>query len=52
MVSSVMMPNERNSYVSSRMVKEVARLGGNFAQYVPERVKDAIQKKLTAGEVS
>lgn len=47
-----MMPNERNSYVSSRMVKEVARLGGNFAQYVPERVKEAIQKKLTAGEVS
>lgn len=45
-----MMPNERNSYVSSRMVKEVARLGGNFAQYVPPVIKDAIQKKLSEGE--
>ena len=41
-----MMPNERNSYVSSRMVKEVAFLGGNFAQFVPENVTAAIRAKL------
>jgi len=41
-----MMPNEHNSYVSSRMVKEVAHLGGNFAQYVPEEVARAMREKL------
>ena len=41
-----MMPNERNSYVSSRMVKEVAFLSGNFAQFVPENVTAAIRAKL------
>ncbi|MDD4816686.1 MAG: pantetheine-phosphate adenylyltransferase [Victivallaceae bacterium] len=41
-----MMPNEHNSYVSSRMVKEVAMLGGNFGQYVPDEVANAIRRKL------
>ncbi len=41
-----MMPNTKNSYVSSRMVKEVAWLGGNFAQYVPTPVEAAISLKL------
>ncbi len=41
-----MMPNEHNSYVSSRMVKEVAMLGGNFGQYVPDEVAIAIRRKL------
>ncbi len=41
-----MMPNAKNSFVSSRMVKEVAQLGGDFSQYVPPRVQKAIAKKM------
>ncbi|MEG1980049.1 MAG: pantetheine-phosphate adenylyltransferase [Victivallaceae bacterium] len=41
-----MMPNEKNSFVSSRLVKEVAKLGGDFSAYVPESVHTAIVKKL------
>ena len=41
-----MMPNENNSFVSSRLVKEVAKLGGDFSSYVPEPVHAAIVKKL------
>jgi len=44
-----MMPNAKNSFVSSRMVKEIAKLGGDFAQYVPPSVIEAIQEIL-AGE--
>lgn len=41
-----MMPNAKNSYISSRMVKEVARLGGDFTQFVPEGMKEAIRLKI------
>ena len=41
-----MMPNEKNSFVSSRLVKEGAKLGGDFSSYVPEPVHAAIVKKL------
>lgn len=45
-----MTPTPNNSFVSSRMVKEVASFGGDFAQYVPEPVACAMRKKLAAGE--
>ncbi len=41
-----MMPTANNSFVSSRMVKEVACLGGDFAQYVPAPVVKAVRRKL------
>ena len=33
-----MMPSEATSYVSSRLVKEVARLGGDVSGLVPSEV--------------
>ena len=41
-----MMPTLENSYVASRLVKEVAALKGNYRQYVPEVVAEAIEAKL------
>ena len=41
-----MMPTLKNSFVSSTLVKEVARLGGNFEEYVPDPVAQALKKKL------
>ncbi len=41
-----MMPSTNNSFVSSKMVKEVASLGADFAQFVPEPVVRAVTAKL------
>lgn len=41
-----MTPNEHNSYVSSRLVKEVAQLGGDYSRYVPCHVAAAIRAKM------
>ncbi len=41
-----MTPTLKNSFVSSSLVKEVARLGGDYAGYVPEVVAAAIHAKL------
>ena len=43
-----MMPTLKNSFVSSTLVKEVARLNGNFADYVPPPVARALRAKLGA----
>lgn len=40
-----LMPREEYTYVSSRLVKEVARLGGDIASLVPECVAFELQKK-------
>jgi pantetheine-phosphate adenylyltransferase len=40
-----MMPDERYTYLSSSMVKEVAALGGRLNGLVPPVVEDALQKK-------
>ncbi|MEY2574352.1 MAG: hypothetical protein QOJ87_2565, partial [Verrucomicrobiota bacterium] len=34
--------------LSSRIVKEIARLGGDVKDFVPARVADALRKKLSA----
>ena len=39
-------PQLENSYVSSTLVKEVARLGGAFEEYVPLPVANALKSKL------
>ena len=45
-----MMPNANTSFISSHMVKEIANLDGNFEQYVPKVVADAMRKKLNGAE--
>ncbi len=41
-----MMPAESYSYLSSRLVKEVATLGGSVKGLVPEMVEDLLLQKL------
>jgi pantetheine-phosphate adenylyltransferase len=43
-----LMPKEEYTYLSSRIVKEIARLGGDVKDFVPARVADALRKKLSA----
>ena len=42
-----LMPKEEYSYVSSRLVKEVARLGGDVAAFVPPCVVLALKAKFS-----
>jgi pantetheine-phosphate adenylyltransferase len=41
-----MMPAEKYSYLSSRLVREVARLGGDVSKLVPEIVEQRLREKL------
>jgi pantetheine-phosphate adenylyltransferase len=41
-----MMPAEQYSYLSSRLVREVARLGGAISGLVPEMVEQRLKEKL------
>lgn len=41
-----LMASETNQFISSRMVKEIARLGGDISSFVPEQVRDALLEKL------
>jgi pantetheine-phosphate adenylyltransferase len=41
-----MMPAEKYSYLSSRLVREVARLGGNITKLVPDLVEERLKEKL------
>ena len=41
-----LMPKEEYTYLSSRIVKEIARLGGDIAKFVPPRVVSAFASKL------
>lgn len=41
-----MMPNANTSFISSHMVKEIAKLNGKFDQYVPNLVALAMHDKL------
>lgn len=42
-----LMPREELTYISSRLVKEIARLGGNIDLFVPPNVAGALRSKLT-----
>ena len=44
-----MMTDAEHFYVASRLVKEVARFGGDFAGLVPDVVADAMRRKLAKG---
>lgn len=41
-----LMPKEEYTYLSSRIVKEIARLGGDVTEFVPARVAKALRNKL------
>ncbi|HLJ29962.1 MAG TPA: pantetheine-phosphate adenylyltransferase [Candidatus Angelobacter sp.] len=45
-----MMPAEAYSYLSSRLVKEISRLGGSVRGLVPDLVEEKLREKF-AGEV-
>jgi pantetheine-phosphate adenylyltransferase len=45
-----LMPREELTYISSRLVKEIARLGGNVNQFVPPHVVLALKAKLSPQE--
>lgn len=41
-----LVPHEEHTFISSRLVKEVVRLGGNVDTFVPQHVKNSLIKKL------
>ena len=41
-----MMPKETYTFLSSRIVKEIARLGGDVSAFVPPHVVEALKGKL------
>jgi pantetheine-phosphate adenylyltransferase len=43
-----LMPKEECTYISSRIVKEIARLGGNVEAFVPDCVRVALAKKFAS----
>ena len=43
-----LMPKEEYTYLSSRIVKEIARLGGDIRKFVPPAVAEAFGTKLTS----
>jgi pantetheine-phosphate adenylyltransferase len=42
-----LMPKEEYTYLSSRIVKEIARLGGDVSSFVPACVRDALNGRLS-----
>jgi pantetheine-phosphate adenylyltransferase len=42
-----LMPKEEYTYLSSRIIKEIARLGGDVSQFVPPPVAAALMKKFS-----
>lgn len=44
--TAFLMPSEAYSYLSSRLVREVARLGGNVKGLVPPNVEAALARRL------
>jgi len=41
-----MMPKDTYTFLSSRIIKEIARLGGDISSFVPPNVQTALKKKL------
>jgi pantetheine-phosphate adenylyltransferase len=41
-----LMPKEEYTYLSSRLVREIARLGGDVSKFVPAMVAAALKKKF------
>ena len=45
-----MMPKETYTFLSSRIIKEIARLGGDVKAFVPAHVEAALKGKLSVGK--
>jgi pantetheine-phosphate adenylyltransferase len=45
-----LMPKDTYSFLSSRIVKEIARLGGDISPFVPAPVEQALRQRLHGGE--
>lgn len=43
------MPTEQYMFISSRLVKEIAQLGGDASQFVPPNVAKRLNKKVNGG---
>src|SRR6187455_2054429 len=43
-----LMPKEEYTYLSSRIVKEIARLGGDIGEFLPAPVAQALRAKLNS----
>ncbi len=41
-----LMSSDRNQFISSRFVKEIGRLGGDIAQFVPPKVLERLKRKF------
>ena len=44
-----LMPKDEYTFISSRLVKEIAALGGDVSDFVPPVVQEALKQKLTGG---
>ncbi len=44
-----MMPKDTYTFLSSRLIKEIARLGGDVSSFVPAHVKEALVARLALG---
>jgi pantetheine-phosphate adenylyltransferase len=42
-----MMPKDTYTFLSSRIIKEIARLGGDVSAFVPPHVREALMSKAT-----
>ena len=47
-----MMPAEKYSYLSSRIVREIAKLGGPLSGLVPELVEERVRQKIAQQHMS
>ena len=45
-----MTPDERYSFISSSLVKEIARLDGNVAEFVCPEVQEALRRRFREGD--
>ena len=45
-----MMPKDTYTFISSRIVKEIARLGGDVSPFVPAHVQAALTKKFSGAK--
>ena len=43
-----LMTDEHHFYVSSTLVKEISRLGGDVSEFVPDTVREALKEKVGA----
>jgi pantetheine-phosphate adenylyltransferase len=44
-----LMPKDEYTFISSRLVREIAWLGGDVSNFVPPGVQQALKQKIAAG---